>query len=113
MKVENYSVLESTNLAGELRVEITHDRESYSLVFSYVRRCFGPHEHGPFPTGNKKVYAWPSEDIPSKLKAEKGSQEALDRHIVGIDSQLDDDIVFLANEYNKCENVNKSPFVEY
>lgn len=113
MEIEEFEIRESTEGSGEMNVRVSSDEEAYELVFSYVKRCFGPHEHSPFPTGDKKIYAWPKESIPKELKAEEGSDEALHRHIVGVDSQLPDDIHFLSTEYSECENVNKSPFVEY
>jgi hypothetical protein len=65
MELNGYAVNEETN---ELKLELTHQQQDYSVLFDFVERATGPLEHVMFPTGNKQLYAAPKEDIPDDLR---------------------------------------------
>ena len=64
MELTGYSVNSETN---ELKLELTHQNQDYSVLFDFVERATGPLETVMFPTGNKQMYAFPKEEISDAL----------------------------------------------
>jgi hypothetical protein len=107
MELLNYAI---NNESEKLELEIEEDGETFQLTFSFVERTTDPEESSPFPTGNKQVYAWPTEDIPEELLAPNKLPESL---VHGVESDLPNGINLLPVPYSEAETANKSPFIDY
>jgi hypothetical protein len=112
MKVKEYSVQYEKDYKGTLTLDIEHNDKIYEVEFEFVERTTEPHENSPFPTGDSKKYAWPSQEIPKDIKFEVGTDEAI-VYTMGSVPGVPEEVELLKKQYGEVENVNRSPFVKY
>lgn len=110
MNLKGYSVKETSEFKGELRLRVKHNGTQYDLVFDFERHGTPPNAHSPFPSPDKDIYAWPAEEIPEELTFDAGTEEA-QKLTLGF-SSLPDGINLIHDEYSEVE-VGKSPFINY
>lgn len=110
MEVTSYTVTNTDEFEGELDLVVEHKSTEYELQFEFQRRGTPPHAHSPFPSPDKEIYAWPTEEIPSELKFDAGTEEAATL-VFGVG--LPEGINLLPDHYENVESGNRSPFVNY